>query len=152
MKTLATLIACVALIVSTPACSTAPMNINEVINEVIHQYEQSLNASDTESILKLYGKDPIFMPQHAPAQVGRDQVRAAYEQVSDTIKLNLKFTVYEIEAFGNLAYARTSSAGKITIRANDEIVNEDANELFIFRKEDGEWKIHRYIFSISNPR
>lgn len=148
MKTLATLIACVALIVSSPACSTAPMNINEVID----QYEQSLNASDTESILKLYGKDPIFMPQHAPAQVGRDQVRAAYEQVFDTIKLNLKFTVYEIEAFGDLAYARTSSAGKTTIRANDEIVNEGNNELFIFRKEDGDWKIHRYIFSTSNPR
>jgi len=148
MKTLATLIACVALIVSSPACSTAPMNINEVID----QYEQSLNASDTESILKLYGKDPIFMPQHAPAQVGRDQVRAAYEQVFDTIKLNIKFTVYEIEAFGDLAYARTSSAGKTTIRANDEKVNEGNNELFIFRKEDGDWKIHRYIFSTSNPR
>ena len=148
MKTLATLIACVALIVSSPACSTAPMNINEVID----QYEQSLNASDTDSILKLYGKDPIFMPQHAPAQVGRDQVRAAYEQVFDTIKLNIKFTVYEIEAFGDLAYARTSSAGKTTIRANDEIVNEGNNELFIFRKEDGDWKIHRYIFSTSNPR
>ena len=122
------------------------------INDVIHHYEKSLNASDTESILKLYGKDPIFMPQHAPAQVGRDQVRAAYEQEFDTIKLNLKFTVYEIEAFGDLAYARTSSAGKTTIRANDEIVNEGNNELFIFRKEDGEWKIHRYIFSTSNPR
>ncbi len=152
MKTLATLIACVALIVSSPACSTAPMNINEVINEVIDQYEQSLNASDTESILKLYGKDPIFMPQHAPAQVGRDQVRAAYEQEFDTIKLNLKFTVYEIEAFGDLAYARTSSAGKTTIRANDEIVDEGNNEIFVFRKEDGDWKIHRYIFSTSNPR
>ncbi len=112
MKTLATLIACAALIISSPACSAAPMNINEVINEVIDQYEQSLNASDTESILKLYGKDPIFMPQHAPAQVGRDQVRAAYEQEFDTIKLNIKFTVYEIEAFGDLAYARTSSASK----------------------------------------
>jgi len=148
MKTLATLIACVAFIVSNPGCSAAPMNINEVID----QYEQSLNASDTESILKLYGKDPIFMPQHAPAQVGRDQVRAAYEQVFDTIKLNLKFTVHEIEAFGDLAYARTSSAGKTTTRANDDIVNEGDNELFIFRKEDGDWKIHRYIFSTSNPR
>ena len=148
MKTLAALIACVAFIVSNPAYSAAPMNINEVID----QYEQSLNASDTESILKLYGKDPIFMPQHAPAQVGRDQVRAAYEQVFDTIKLNLKFTVHEIEAFGDLAYARTSSAGKKTIRANDDIVNEGDNELFIFRWEDGDWKIHRYIFSTSNPR
>ena len=148
MKTPATLIACVALILSSPACSADTTGVTEVI----HQYETSLNASDTDSILKLYGKDPIFMPPHAPAQVGRDQVRAAYEQEFDTIKLNIKFTVYEIEAFGDLAYARTSSAGKTTIRANDEIVNEGNNELFIFRKEDGDWKIHRYIFSTNIPR
>jgi len=148
MKTLAPLIACVALSFSGPACSAPTMTINEVI----HQYETSLNASDTDNILMLYGKDPIFMPQHAPAQVGRNQVRAAYERGFDTIKLNLKFTVYEIEAFGNLAYARSSSVGKKTIRANDEIVNEDDNELFIFRKEDGDWKIHRYIFSTNIPR
>ena len=152
MKTLATLLACVAFMVSSPACSTAPMNIDEVINEVIDQYEQALNASDTESILKLYGKDPIFMPQHAPAQVGRARVRTAYKRAFDTIKLNIKFTVYEVEAFGDLAYARTSSVSKTTIRANNEIVDEVDNELFIFRKEDGAWKIHRYIFSTSNPR
>jgi len=51
-----------------------------------------------------------------------------------------------------LAYVRTSSVGKTTIRANNAIVNESNNELFVFRKEDGDWKIHRYIFSTSNPR
>ena len=122
------------------------------IKEVIEQYEKSLNASDTESILKLYGKDPVFMPQHAPAQVGRDQVRGAYEQVFGAIKLNIKFTVYEIEEFGDLAYVRTSSAGKTTILDNGAVVSEGNNELFVFRKEDGDWKIHRYIFSTSNPR
>jgi uncharacterized protein (TIGR02246 family) len=122
------------------------------INDVIQHYEKSLNASDTGSILKLYGADPIFMPQHAPAQVGRDQVRSAYEHVFDNIKLDIRFKVYETEEFGDLACVRTSSEGKTTIRANDETVNEGNNELFVFRKESGDWKIHRYIFSTSNPR
>ena len=149
MKLLAILIACIALSFSTHSLAKeAKMSIQEVID----QYEKSLNASDTESILKLYGKDPIFMLQHAPAQVGRDQVRGAYNQAFDTIKLNMKFTVHEIEEFGDWAYARTSSAGKTTIRENNAIVNEGNNEIFVFRKEDGDWKIHRYIFSTSNPR
>ena len=149
MKVLATLIASITLIFSTQTLAEeTKMNINDVIA----QYEKLLNASDTDGILKLYGKDPVFMPQHAPAQVGRDQVRGAYKQVFDTIKLNIKFTVHEIEEFDDLAYARTSSAGKTTIRENNAIVNEGNNELFVFRKEDGDWKIHRYIFSTSNPR
>jgi len=149
MKTLVTLIVCIALIF--PAHGLANES-KMTISEVLNLYETSLNASDAENILKLYGQDPVFMPQHAPAQVGRDQVRAAYEQVFTTIKLNVTFTVYEIEEFGDLAYVRTSSAGKTTILANGEIVNEGNNELFVLRKEDGDWKIHRYIFSTSNPR
>ena len=149
MKALATLIASIILIFST---QTLAEEVKMNINDVITRYGKLLNASDTERILKLYGQDPVFMPQHAPAQVGRDQVRGAYKQVFDTIKLNIKFTVHEIEEFGDLAYARTSSAGKTTIRGNGEIVNEANNELFVLRKEDGDWKIHRYIFSTSNPR
>jgi hypothetical protein len=30
-------------------------------------------------------------------------------------------------------------------------VKEGNNELFIFRKEEGKWKIHRYLFASSNP-
>ena len=149
MKGPAVLVAILTLIFLTQTqAEETKMNINDVISE----YGKLLNASDTESILKLYGKDPIFMPQHAPAQIGRDQVRGAYKQVFDTIKLNIKFTIHEVEEFGDLAYARTSSAGQTTILGNGEIVNEANNELFVLRKEDGDWKIHRYIFSTSNPR
>ena len=149
MKALATLIVSMTLMFST---QTLAEEVNMNINNVITQYGKSLNASDTESILKLYSKDPIFMPQHVPAQIGRDQVRGVYKQVFGTIKLNVEFTIHDIEEFGDLAYARTSSAGKKTILGNGEIVNQANNELFVLRKEDGDWKIHRYIYSTSNPR
>lgn len=121
------------------------------INEVINRYEQALNASSTEDVLKLYGESPVFMPQHSTALEGRAAVQAGYEHVFHTIQLNIKFTVYEVEEFGNLAFVRTSSAGKTRILANSTEVNEGNNELFIFRKENGDWKIHRYLFATSNP-
>ena len=52
---------------------------------------------------------------------------------------------------GELAYVRTTSAGKTEILAEKKTVKEANNELFIFRKEDGQWKIHRYLFATSNP-
>lgn len=33
----------------------------------------------------------------------------------------------------------------------DPAVREGNNELFIFRKERGKWKIHRYLFASTNP-
>ena len=122
------------------------------IESVLQSYEKALNANDVGTVLKLYGSDPVFMPQHAPAIVGRDAVRAAYEHVFNTIKLDLKFTTSEIETHGDTAWARTSSAGRTRILAAGVEVNEGNNELFVFRKESGDWKIHRYLFSTNQPR
>jgi ketosteroid isomerase-like protein len=91
------------------------------------------------------------MPQHAPALVGRDAVRAGYRQVFDTIKLNVAFDIHEIEIVGDTAWARTSSAGRTRILGPGIEVAEGNNELFIFKRENGDWKIHRYLFSTTQP-
>lgn len=121
------------------------------IRKIIDRYEQALNVSSTEDVMKLYGKDPVFMPQNSPALEGREAVGKGYEHVFGNIRLNVKFAVHEVEEFGDLAYVRTTSAGETTILANEAKVNESNNELFIFRKENSEWKIHRYLFATSNP-
>jgi uncharacterized protein (TIGR02246 family) len=125
--------------------------MNPEIVDVIKSYEKSLNASDTDAALALYGKDPVFMPQYSPALNGRDAVKAGYDHVFNTIRLNVRFTIHEIVEMGDLAYVRTTSAGKTEILQNKRTVKEANNELFIFRREEGKWKIHRYLFASSNP-
>jgi ketosteroid isomerase-like protein len=122
------------------------------IQSVLRSYEAALNSSAVETILHLYGSEPVFMPQHAPALVGRDAVRAGYEQVFATIKLDVRFEIHEIEEAGDYAWVRTSSAGRTKILAAGVEVAEGNNELFIFRRENGAWKIHRYLFSTTQPR
>jgi uncharacterized protein (TIGR02246 family) len=122
------------------------------IRDAIHEYETALNASALEEILGLYGSDPVFMPQHAPALIGREAVRAGYQQVFQTIQLNIRFQIHEIQRAGEWAWARTSSAGRARILAAGTEVDEGNNELFVFRRESGSWKIHRYLFSTDRPR
>jgi uncharacterized protein (TIGR02246 family) len=122
------------------------------IESLIQHYEAALNANDIDTILDLYGNEPVFMPQHAPAMVGRDAVRAAYAHVFATIKLDIRFATYEIEIHGDTAWARTSSAGSTRILAADAVIDEGNNELFVFKREGGEWKIHRYLFATTQPR
>ncbi|MDH5580044.1 MAG: nuclear transport factor 2 family protein [Betaproteobacteria bacterium] len=130
------------------------INANEQANiqQVINRYEAALNASDSEKVMELYGKSPVFMPQHAPAQVGRDAVKAAYENVFNTIKLDVKFTTHEVEENGDNAWVRTSTDGKTRILDPDVVVTEGNNELFVLKKENSSWKIHRYLFSTNQPR
>jgi uncharacterized protein (TIGR02246 family) len=82
------------------------------IESLMKSYEAALNASDSAAVMDLYGMNPIFVPQNAPAMVGRDAIKKAYDLVFSTIKLNVRFTVHEVETLGDTAWGRTSSAGR----------------------------------------
>jgi ketosteroid isomerase-like protein len=91
-------------------------------------------------------------PSTRPALVGRDAVRAGYQAVFATIKLDIRFELHDLTQAGDWAWARTSSAGRTHILAADLEVTEGNNELFVFRREDGAWRIHRYLFATNQPR
>ena len=97
--------------------------MNQEITDLLKAYEKALNTSDAAAALTLYGSEPIFMAQNAPAFVGRDAVQASYEFIFKTLKLNVVFTVHEIVPMGeDLAYGRTTSAGEQEILATHQNV------------------------------
>jgi uncharacterized protein (TIGR02246 family) len=146
-------IAAAALIVGSLSGAHAAESDQENIHAVLKAYEQVLNASDVEGVLKLYTKDGVFMAQHNPSAVGIQQVEAAYTGVFQAIDLNVEFDIVEIEVIADdWAFARTNSSGTTTINATGDKIPEGNQELFVLRKIDGDWKIARYAFSTTNPR
>jgi uncharacterized protein (TIGR02246 family) len=129
------------------------MTANEkAVAEVLAQYQEALNQSDTDAVMKLYASDGVFMPQNSPSSVGADQVRRAYHTVFKTIQLTVKFHVAEIvEMAPNWVFARTGSAGTVKVHATGAGGPEANQELFLFQKIGGAWKIARYCFSTTNP-
>src|SRR6266478_2253694 len=123
------------------------------IISVLSSYEAALNASNTAAVMPLYAEDAVFMPPNSQPAVGAAAVRQAYDAVFNAIKLNLKFTVAEVvQVAPEWAFARTNSAGTVTINAAGAKSAEANQELFIFKKgADGAWKIARYSFSTTNP-
>ncbi len=123
------------------------------ISDVLMAYEETLNASDVPGIMLLYAEDAVFMPQNSPSQVGADAVEAAYESVFATIDLHVEFDIVEVVQIArDWAFARTNSAGTVTVLANGAKLTEANQELFVLRKQsDGAWKIARYAFSTTNP-
>lgn len=68
------------------------------------------------------------------------------------VALNVGFEIHETQEAGAWAWARTSSAGRTTILATGTEVTEGNNELFVFRREGGSWRIHRYLFATNRPQ
>jgi uncharacterized protein (TIGR02246 family) len=129
------------------------MNVNEkAVAAVLAQYQDALNQSDTSAVMRLYARDGVFMPQNSPSSIGADEVRRAYDAVFKTIKLTVKFDVAEVvEMAPSWVFARTNSAGTVKVHATGTGGPEANQELFLFQKIDGAWKIARYCFSTTNP-
>ena len=129
------------------------MNANEkAVAAVLAKYEHALNQSDTDAVMRLYASDGVFMPQNSPSSVGADEIRRAYDAVFKTIKLTVQFNVAEVvELAPDWVFARTNSAGTVKIHATGAGGPEANQELFLFQKIDGTWKIARYCFSTTNP-
>lgn len=139
----------IGIFAGTASFAAAPKD--EII-KTIKSYEKALNGNDVKTIVSLYSSSPVFMPQHAPAQIGKAAVQAAYEGVFKSLDLDIVFEIHEVEVLGNTAWARTTSAGKTKILADGAVISEGNNELFIFKKQSGQWKIHQYLFSTNLPR
>jgi uncharacterized protein (TIGR02246 family) len=129
------------------------MNANEkAVADVLAKYQDALNQSDTDAVMRLYANDGVFMPQNSPSSVGVDAIRKANDAVFKTIKLTVTFNVAEVvEMAPNWVFARTNSAGVVKIHATGGGGPEANQELFVFQKIGGAWKIARYCFATANP-
>ncbi len=129
------------------------MNANEkAVADVLAKYQDALNQSDTDAVMRLYATDGVFMPQNSPSCVGTDAIRKAYDAVFKAIKLTVKFDLAEVvEMAPDWVFARTNSAGVVKIHATGGGGPEANQELFIFQKIEGAWKIARYCFATTNP-
>lgn len=119
------------------------------IEKVISDYQDALNASDAEKVTQLYTKDGVLMANAAPTAEGSDQVKGTYQYVFDNFDYDLQFTILDIEVYGNTAYVRSTSKGSFLIKESGQIVPDENRELFVFEKENGEWKIARYMYNKS---
>ncbi len=119
----------------------------ESIENLLEKYKNSLNQSDADLAQSLYAKEGVFMPSGAPSAIGTDNILQSYEFIFSQIKLNIEFSIDEIQVEGDFAFATTSSKGTTLIHATGETVPEENRELFVFKKVDGAWKIARYMFN-----
>jgi uncharacterized protein (TIGR02246 family) len=117
------------------------------IRSLLATYEQSLNTGDAALAASCYTSDGIFMPTTLPTAKGAD-VQRAYRQIFDTIRLNVTFTIDELEITSDhTAYALTRSSGMQIVLATGDQTPESNREVFLFRRIDSEWKIARYMFN-----
>jgi uncharacterized protein (TIGR02246 family) len=115
--------------------------------KILDTYSKALDANDVEALVGLYTADGVFMREDMAAVVGRDALRASYKNVFATLKVSLGFKVQEAEQSGDLGWARSVSTGKVKVLAGGAETSEYYNQLVVFKKDGGAWKIRSYLYA-----
>ena len=124
----------------------------EDITAVLHAYGAALKSRNVEDAVALYTADGVIMPPHFTASAGTQALRESYTRIFATIQLVIKFDIDEVVVMSpEWAFARTTAEGTKTMLATQESEAHSNQELFIVKKEDGQWKIARYAFSTMKP-
>jgi uncharacterized protein (TIGR02246 family) len=125
------------------------MSAEDEIRALLGTYERSLNDGDADLAAACYTSDGVFIPAMLPTISG-DGLRDGYAAIFGNIQLSVTFTIDElVVASDSAAYALTRSNGTQVVNAAGVGSAESNREVFIFAREDGSWKISRYLFNKS---
>lgn len=123
-------------------------NKNQVAAEkLIRTYFDALNAGSAEKVTSLFTDTGVLLAQGAPTATGREQVNGTFQYVFDNFDYTLKVSIGEVIVQGNYAIVSSTSTGSFVIKATGETVPADYRETFILEKENGVWKIERYMYN-----
>jgi ketosteroid isomerase-like protein len=117
------------------------------VYDVVHRYEQLLNAGDTAGILDLFATESVAEWNDRPTFETRQEKADAYNALFKMAKFSTVFGYAGIDVSGDTAVVRTHHHKGATILEGGKEVVELNREVFVLRKTTGGWKIILYIFN-----
>ena len=115
--------------------------------DVVHRYEQLLDAGDTAGILALYAPDSVAEWNDKPTFGTLDEKRAAYDALFKVARFSTVFGYAGVDVNGDTAVIRTFHHEGATVLEGGKKVVDLNREVFVLHKIDGTWKISLYIFN-----
>jgi uncharacterized protein (TIGR02246 family) len=147
----AMLLAAAASALAGSAAAQTTGGIRVELAKVMDKYAAALDANDVEALVGLYSPNGVFMREDMRAVIGSEALRAAYKVVVATLKVSLKFDVQEAEESGDMAWLRSLSSGRVKVLKTGAETPESFNQMVVFRKEAGAWKIRSYLYASNKP-
>jgi ketosteroid isomerase-like protein len=117
------------------------------IANLLTTYGQAMVAGDPNLAASCWTADGVLIPAGLPTVTG-PAIHDTYVQTFAAVRLDFTFSIDELVVIDDtVAYARTRSDGTQTVLANDVETPGSNREMFIFRNDNGSWKIARYMFN-----
>jgi uncharacterized protein (TIGR02246 family) len=125
------------------------MSNEDEIRDLLKTFERALDTSDAALAAGCYTQDAVAMGAGFPTLSG-SEMPGVYVQLFKDVQMNVTFTIDElVVASDAVAYALSRSNGTQSVRESGVEHPESNREMFILGREEGLWKIARYMFNKS---
>ena len=106
------------------------------------------NTGDAAAVIRFYANDALLLPPNDAAVVGREGIRARYEEGFSHFRFAISSLSEETHVFGDWAFDRGTTSGK-TVPKGDEPPRQihDKYLMILHRQPSGEWKIARLMWN-----
>lgn len=119
-----------------------------VIQAAAARWAEAFNRGDVDAIVAMYTDDAQLLPDGSEAIAGHTEIREFFHRLKDSNPVQtIRFSNFEL--FGTEPVITEHS--EIEIRDQDGKVEVRGKQVLIRVKQNGQWKIHRDIWTNNAP-
>jgi ketosteroid isomerase-like protein len=135
------------LVAALTANVAAQANHRAAIEQEAKKFSAALKKGDAAALAAMYSTDAKAMPPNEEMAQGRAAIQKVWQGAIDAGIRDLKLEVLEVEKEGGSLY----EVGKYTLTGADGKHLDHGKYLVVWKREGGQWKLHRDIWNSSMP-
>ena len=107
----------------------------------------AVKRGDAAGLAALYTEDGQVLPPNGDFVTGKGAIQTFWQAVMDMGIKEAKLEIVEVEGHGDTA----TEVSTFTLRGEGAQVLDKGKYMIIWKREGGQWKLHRDVFNSSMP-
>lgn len=122
-------------------------DVRSAIEAGNRQFESALRQGSGRAVAALYTPTAQVFPPNSDIVSGREAIERLWQSFIAAGVRGVTLTTLEVEALGDTA----NEVGKYSITGEGGKVLDTGKYVVVWKREQGQWKLHRDIFNTSMP-
>ena len=123
------------------------VEIREAIVDANKDFMVTFSQGNAAGMADLYTEDGQVLPPNSDIVMGKEAIQTFWQALMDMGIKEAKLDIVEVEEQDDLAV----EVSKYTLQGEEGQVLDQGKYIVIWKREDGQWKLHRDIFNSSLP-
>jgi uncharacterized protein (TIGR02246 family) len=141
------LLALAAVALAGLATVSAAEDVRGALEATNKAFCVAVARGDAAAVAALYTSTAQALPPGGETARGRDAIQKAFQGMIDAGATNLTLSTVEVEAHGDTAH----EVGTWVLKAKDGAAVDNGKYIVIWKREGGQWRLHRDIWNSSAP-